>query len=962
MKSSLIAFKLRFSVYRAAGLLAALIVCSASLLAQNSGSLHGRIADPSGAVIPNATVTVKSAAGQSATATSGADGAYSIRGLAPGEYSVTVDSKGFAPFSKSDIAVAAGRAQNFDVTLEIQTVQEKVNVEAEGTTLDTSPANNASSVVLKGKDLEALSDDPDELQSELEALAGPSAGPNGGQIYIDGFTGGQLPPKSAIREIRINQNPFSAEYDKLGYGRIEILTKPGSDKFHGQFMFNENNSIFNSKNPFINQEPDYHSELYDGNFGGPLGKNASFFLDAQRRNINDVEVVSPQCGGIALAECALVSVPNPSTRTHVSPRVDFALGKNNTVTARYSYFNHGAQNNGIGQQGPNQISLPSLGYNSGDVEHTLQVSDTQVFGPRVVNETRFQYHHEIDTQDPLSAAPELSIAGFFATGGNSAGHVVDTENGYEIQNYTSLQSGNHFLRMGGRVRIHDLSERSAQNFNGTFSYPSLTAFVNNQPNQFSITTGQPLISNTFADAGIYAEDDWKARSNLTLSYGLRFETQTDIGDHGDFAPRIGLAWGIGRKGSSPKTVLRAGYGIFYDRFPQNLVLQASRLNGTTQQEFVIESPTFGPNNIPTSFSQFAGALAPSTVYRIDPKLRAPYTMQVAVGVERQLVKNATLSVTYLNSRGLHQIFTDNINAPFPGTFPANPICPLGCGVGNIYEYQSQGIFKQNQLIANISMRYGPRLSIFGFYTLNYANSDTSGSGSFPTNPYDPSVDYGRSGFDVRNRLFVGGSLEGPFGLRFSPFVFAQSGQPYNITVPENLFGTSIFNARPGFAVGAPGCATFSTSDPFCFSIPALGQAYTPIPINYGTGPDLISVNLRVSKTFGLGPRLERAGGGNHGGDHGHGRGFGGFGGGGMHGMFGDSSTDHRYNLTFSLSGRNIFNRQNLSVPVGTLTPQAFSCAPGTRCTDFGESIALANGPFNSQDASRRVDMQVRFSF
>ena len=171
--------------------------------------------------------------------------------------------------------------------------EEKVNVEAEGTQLDVGAASNASSLIIKGKDLEALSDDPDELQNELQALAGPAAGPNGGQIYIDGFTGGQLPPKSAIREIRINQNPFSAQYDKLGYGRIEILTKPGSDHYHGQFFFNDNNAVMNSKNPYVPTKPDYNSEIFDGNLGGPISKKASFFLDASRRNMDDFSAIHP---------------------------------------------------------------------------------------------------------------------------------------------------------------------------------------------------------------------------------------------------------------------------------------------------------------------------------------------------------------------------------------------------------------------------------------------------------------------------------------------------------------------------------------------------------------------------------------------------------------------------------------------------------------------------------------------
>ena len=946
-----------FHTFRDVAVLLIFAFGATAAIAQTTGSLHGKVADPSGAVIPGATITAKSSSsGQMAAATSGGDGSYDIKGLTPGQYTVTVSAQGFAPYAKDAVSIAAGHAQTLDIPLQIEVVQEKVNVESEGNTLDTAPSNNANTVVLKGKDLDALSDDPDELQNELQALAGPSAGPNGGQMYIDGFTAGQLPPKSAIREIRINQNPFSAEYDKLGYGRIEIFTKPGSDKFHGQLEFNENNSIFNSRNPFSVEKPDYHSEQYEGNFGGPLGKKASFFIDGQRRNINDVAIVNPQCGGFVLAQCADVNVRNPHTRTNLSPRIDYQLTNTNTFTARYQFWNNHEENNGVGQSGSTP-TLPSLGYTSDETEHTVQISDTQVLGSKIVNEIRFQYNRDHSDQLPLSTAPQLSVPGFFMAGGNSAGHEVNQENHYELQNYTSYISGNHSMRFGGRLRISQASDLLASNFNGTFTYPSLTAFVNNQPNQFSITTGQPLISNTFLDLGVYAEDDWKARPNLTLSYGLRYETQSAINDYRDFAPRIGIAWGVGRKGSTPKTVLRAGYGIFYDRFPQNLVLQAERLNGSTQQSYIVSSPTFGPNNIPSSFSGLAGV--PSNIYRIDPNLRAPYILQAAVGVEHQLTKSTKLSLTYLNARGLHQLFTNNINAPLPGTFPTNPVCPLGCSAGRIYEYQSEGIFKQNQLMTNVNMRVGPNLSIFGFYSLSYANSDTSGAGSFPTDPYDPTLDYGRAGFDTRHRLFLGGTFTAPFGLRLSPFVFAHSGQPYNITIPEDILGTSVFNARPGFAVGSAGCSMLSTTNPFCFFIPNPGQVYSPIPINFGEGPANVSVNLRVSKTIGLGPVMEGAtgrggGGGGRGHDHG---GFGGFGGGGMGGMFGGGRTEHRYNLTFSVGARNLFNHQNLAPPVGVLSPQAF-----TGNSSFGESIAVAGGPFGSQASNRRIDMQVQFSF
>ena len=236
--------------------------------------------------------------------------------------------------------------------------------------------------MIKGEDLQALSDDPHELQSELEALAGPSAGPNSGQFYVDGFTAGQLPPKADILEIRINQNPFSAEYDKLGYGRIEITTRPGSSKFHGQVMGDINASPFNTRNPFAVQEPGYHTEFFSGSVGGPLSKKASFFFTIFRRDIGDDSVVSAYVlNPTTLTETSLnQAVASPRTLTNLSPRFDYQLGANNVLSVRYQFFDNNATNSGIGQ-----LNLASQGINTHSLEHTLQVSDTQVFSANARN-------------------------------------------------------------------------------------------------------------------------------------------------------------------------------------------------------------------------------------------------------------------------------------------------------------------------------------------------------------------------------------------------------------------------------------------------------------------------------------------------------------------------------------------------------------------------------------------------
>lgn len=957
----------RFTVYWIA-LFAACTCCfwiPAVLLAQTAaGLLHGQVTDPAGAVVTDARVTVSDQRGKSVVVKSNRQGEYEVKGLAPGSYVVAGSAKGFAEYTNQDITIAAGASKKLDITLQIAVEKTQVTVEDEAPSVSVDPESNASSTVIKGKDLDALSDDSDELATELQALAGPSTGPNGGQIYIDGFTGGQLPPKASIREIRINQNPFSAEYDRLGYGRIEVFTKPGTDKYHGELNLHGNNAVFNSKNKFLPNEPGYDSLYYSGSIGGPIGKKASFFFNLEHRNINEESISTPITGVNPDGSFILTpqALANPRTRTNVGPRFDYQITPTNTLTARYQYVVSGEKNNLN-----NQFALASQAFNADSTEHTIQLSDTQVYGSKIVNETRFRLQRQSDLQRALSQDPTINVIQALTAGGNSIGTSHTTADHYEIQNYTSVAQGNHFVRFGARIRISDEQNYSTSNFNGVYTFTSITDYLNAQagipgfgPSQFSITTGQPSIANNFLDAGLYAEDDWKLRPNLTLSYGLRYETQNNIHDHNDWAPRIGIAWGLGRAKSSPtKTVLRAGYGIFYDRFGQDLVLQADRLNGFTEQQYVIKSPSYPILPSVSSLNAVSNAF---TKYQIDPRLRAPYTMQTAVSLERQLGKLGTIAVTYLNARGVHQLLTLNINAPLDGTYdpavPGSGVRPLG-NIGNIYQYQSEGIFKQNQLITNLNLRVGSKVSLFGYYTLNFAKSDTAGAGSFPTDQYNIARDFGRTSFDVRNRVFLGGTLSLPYKIRLSPFLVAQSGQPFNITLGRDLNGDSIFNDRP--AIDGSGVGAVLNSNPATqkfgqFTFPAVnGPVISPFS---APGPSMITFNLRASKTIGLGKHVQRASGDSGqggGGDRGHGGpggGFRGLGGGNVRGMMGGGATsDQRYSLTFSVSGRNIFNNVNLAPPNGNLSSP-----------NFGQSTALAGGPFNNSVANRRVDLQVAFNF
>ena len=923
--------------------------------------LSGYVTDPDDAAIPGAILTLTPAQGKAYPVTSGADGSYTFAGVPAGLYSLTVTAPGFATYVKLAMHVRIDYEITLNPKLAIQNAEQVVQVTTTQNKVSVDPDQNADASVLKGKALDALSDDPDELQQELTALAGPAAGPNGGQIYIDGFTGGTLPPKSSIREIRINRNPFSAEYDRVGYGRVEVFTKPGTDKIHGFLQLNGLDKAFNTGSPFVlpgTPEPPYHTIFSFGTLTGPLSKSASYSLNGSYRNVQDNTIVDPasiyatsQTSGTVCTPgqsgCAIYSLGSngysfanstPRLRWDFAPRVDFSLGKNNTATVRVHYEHNRQRNAGIGGN-----DIFSTGTNSTDAETTVQISDTQTLSSRLINETRFEYQRPTSVTSPLSQTAAISVQGAFNGGGSSAGLIRSNQTHYELQNYTSAAFQKHFLRFGGKLRVDTIHSTVTSNPNGTFTYSSVQDYVAGNLRSYALTLNRvPTVSATRADLGLYAEDDWKIRPNLTFSYGLRYETQNFIHDQADFAPRLSVAYGI-----SKKTVLRAGLGWFYDRFALSNQLTTERDNGLNEQSFFVASSrpsgasTIDPACNPTApaacmplLTAAGGNLA---IRQIAPNLRASYNIQANLGIDQQLAKNATLSINYQHIRGLHGFNSDVPNfASATGTL-ADPI---------VYQFQSNGVYNQDQIITHLN--YNGKLgSIGGFYVLNFAKSDFSGATSFASVPNQLRADYGRASFDRRNRTFIFGSLNLPYSFTVSPFLVANSGAPYDITAGTDLYRDNIYNTRA--VLVAPGTPTIANG--YVKSIAGCGTFATPgtpgntglVPHNYCTGPASFTLNLRVVKSFGFGhPRVADSGsataqGGPH---HGHG------------GRFGGGATKaHLYNFSVGAQAQNIFNIVDRSTPVGTLTSPI-----------FGTSAQLAGNIFTTDSAVRRVMLQASFSF
>ncbi len=999
-----------------------LALSATAAFGQSNGSIGGQVTDSLGAVVVGATVTAVDSTGKQKQSISNARGEFSIGALAPGKYTVKAIAPKFALYENADVDVAADEKSELIVVLTVSGVEETLDV-AVGETVSNDADSNASATVLKDKDLESLPDDPDELEAALQALAGSAAGPDGGQISIDGFSGGRLPPKDAIREIRINQNPFSAEFDRIGFGRIDILTKPGYDKFRGSANFNFNDESLNSRNPFALNRASSQVRSYGGFLSGPIqSKKSSFFVDINQNERDENAVISaivldPNLNIVSFNQDVTV----PTRRFSIGPRVDFAINDNNTMTVRYGYSRNKSDNQGIGG-----FSLPSRASESLFTQNELRLTETAILNAKTVNETRFSFEANDRQQTGDNSIPTINVSSAFTGGGAQVGMSYNKSKRWELNNTTTTsfgKGGEHGIKFGVRMRGISIEDRSESGYGGTFTFsgfldnngtpndPTDDIFVSSinqyrqkllgnpdpryNPNQFSLTTGNPVAEVSQFDISPFITDDWKVRQDLTLSFGLRYENQSNISDNWNFAPRFGFAWSPGAGGAkAPKTVFRGGFGFFYDRFNEGQTLRARRQDGVSQLTYLVTQNTSnilgqaiftsnGVTNVPTAGQ--LGAVTPlaSIPYRIAGDLNAPYSMQSAVSVERQINAKTVFSATFTQSRSLHTLRTRNINAPI---CPSVVACPAGLTTaqvqarrpdptqGNIYLVESSGYSNSQFLNFNLRSTINSKFTINGGYTLSYAKGDTDSLNSprfsantvgFPAYSYDTSNEYAPSAFNSRHSVFLVGSATLPWGLRANTIVFASSGRRFNITSGVDSNYDSLFFDRPTYSAVADKCQQFGLTAEWCDISGVTSPETTIIPRNYGKGPGSVTVNLNLSKTFGFGGKKQDAtsstggaagGQGGRGGVGGPGGGMmGGRGGGGMGGMFGGGDTRAPYNLTFGMNIQNLFNTVNLSSPVGSLTSPSFG---RSRSTSGGFGGFGGGGG----SANRRIDLSVRFNW
>jgi carboxypeptidase family protein len=930
-------------------LLFSLFLCPGPLAAQ-TGRLEGAVLDPTGAAVPGAHIDCTSA-GETVHAQSGVDGHYAFRSLTPGSYSLTVWARGFALQTIEGVSLVSGQTRHFNVTLQIAVDQQSVTVAGHAPGVSIDPDQNASALVLRGGALGILSDDPTELRNELEELAGPAAGPSGGQIYIDGFAGGKLPPKSSILEIRVNQNPFSAEFDRLGYGRVEVFTRPGSQKFQGSLDAAGNSSAFDTANPLVVQQPSYDQYVASADLSGPIGKNASWFLSTYRISHQDQAIVSalnPRNPGANIAE----AFPTPITYLLIEPRIDMLFGAKNTLVIRDRFYRTHQTGNGVGA-----LNLPSLASDVLSDENQLQLGDMILVNPHFINETHFQWSRIGNDQVATNPTPTVTVQGAFTTGGSSSGVGRDTQNNFELQNASTVTAGAHTLRFGMRLRAYNDVSYSTSGANGNYYFGSVGAYQAETPSQYSAAVvANPLAKAVLFDGSFFLQDDWRWKPNFILCTGLRLEGQNRVHDRADWAPRLALVWSPGGSATAnrPKTIVRAGYGWFYNRFTvpnffstdsgTPYILEAIHDNRVNQQSYVVDNPAFYDPNHPES-STILSATAVPTYHTIDPHFHAALDMQGGIGVDRQLTRTTTANVTYLYTRGVHQYLTNNVDAPAfnPAAYTVSGPLP---GSYN-YQFQSGGVYRQNQLI--FTARYqSQRWIVNGYYLLNAAKSDTQGVTFIPSVAQNPGLDYGRATFGYRHKLVFADSYNGPYGILIATMLFVRSGLPYNLTVGNDLTANNQFNARPTF--GTCGQAGVIATRNGCLDTDPAGKDEKIIPYGLGTGPANVIVHLRLSKVIGIGPRIENTGEGD---TFNVGSGVSGSGlSSGPAAIRVNESTPRRYSLTMAAVATNLFNIVNLAPPDGVLLSPL-----------FGKSQSIAGGGFGSlTPGNRAITFQTTFSF
>ena len=768
--------------------------------------VRGTVADPTGAIVPNAEVDLVDPKGTvAATLHSDDAGNFQLSAPALGDYTLVVSEAGFDTV-KTVVKLAPQMTPMLHIVLPISTLSTTINVNA-GNSVDlTAPDSNADTSVMSSEDLKSLPIFDNDYSTAMSAFMDSGAeGTGGAGLLVDGVEANRATiSASAVQEVRINQDPYSAQYYWPGRGQMEIISRSAADHYHGQFNFYFRDSALNAQNALAATKPYEQRRIYEGHVTGPIphSKNSGFLISFNRAEYDQDAVVVATLAPTPDNPTGLfqANVPAPSRDTEFSTRASHQFGDRHSAYAQYSFQDESNQNQGVGGQ-----SLASAGYNNHYHEDDVIFHVDSTLSPVLLNQLSVVLEHDRNQNLNAEEAPQVSVVGYFL-GGSAQNDQVSTEYNFRLNEMVTWMHGKHTVKMGAsiphidrRVLDDDTYELGSYTFaptlatDGSVEASALENYANNLPSGFSQNSGVSRFVYHQQEMGAFVQDQIKVTDRFSLTPGVRYDWQNFLADERlSFSPRVSFAWAID---PDSKMVLRGGGGVYYDRFGVGPLLDLARYeNGERRQVSVSLDPTDQPEGgcVPVTDCVDV-ANAPYNLVRLMPNAKVPYQIQYGLSMERGFGKSAVGTISAYSVRGDDRFRSIDINAPTPESGYTERPDPT---YGRIREMQPEGTFIGNGMDISFHGTVNKYFTGFGRYTWSHYESNQEGIGWFPQNQQDPDAEWANSSWDRRNRLGMYAAFNRESIANLSVGIFANSGSPWTVLSGADPYGDNLFNARP----------------------------------------------------------------------------------------------------------------------------------------------------------------------
>lgn len=761
--------------------LAILLALPSAARAQRATSqpVTGVAIDTTGAVLPNADVVLTTTSGGTVAQTmTDAAGNFRFDAVPQGRYEVHVAFEGFQP-TTSRVTVGARAPSPMRITLPLASLKQEVTVSNQAAEVSTAAGTNSDAVTIDQTMLDSLPVfDQDLISTVSRFLDAGAIGSGGATVIVNGMEVSALRVSaSAVQQIKINQDPYSAEYARPGRGRIEILTKPGSSEYHGEGNIFFRDAALDARNAFAFTKPDDRKHIVEGTLGGPLASSGktSFMLSGH----DQVEDQQAFVYAVGLDGIIQQVAPQPNRQSLIAGSITRQMSNAVTVAIRPNYEYESTENRGVGG-----TTLVSAGTNFEHREEQLTYTQQTIFRPTLVSQFQVLVGHEREPTVSVSRDQGLVVAGAF-TGGGAQGDLTRTETHMQMNASLGWTKGRHLVQAG--FQLPDWSERGFDdrtNFGGTFYFANLPLYQARRPYAFVQQQGNGVLSFLEKQVGAYVKDDFQWSPSVTLSYGVRYDWQNYFGDTNNVAPRASIAYAPGARKTN---VIRAGAGVFNDRSGPVAIADLLHYQPGGLVKSVITDPGF-----PDPYANGPAVAQPPSLVVLAPNVQIPQTVQYSIGVDHQLLKSTTLSVTYAGSHGFHLFRSRDINAPPPPLYQSRP----DPTVGVLRQIESSGRQQSDSLSVTLRGRMTKWFNGQAQYALARTHNDTNGINWFPANDYDLSGEYARADFDRLQRLALLGRVAPRKIADIGLSLTMNSAGPYTELLGVDVYNNARGRARP----------------------------------------------------------------------------------------------------------------------------------------------------------------------